>query len=149
MSLAEDHSLMFSITVRKRSDFLSLENAIRTLARCHGRSCSFFQSASYIALRLSISAFLFRPHTNSPPPPTLVSIPTTPLLLVLLQDGRTLQVIQSTATPKDTHASDAVETAEPAPLVQKRKSYKLVQQEQGFLSALNTLSSDKKKSIQE
>ena len=82
-------SCYFSITIGKRSDFLILENAIRTLLNC--QRCSFFQSASYVDLRLSVLAHLV---SGAPrPPPSLLPISvSSPFMLVLLDDGCTLQL---------------------------------------------------------
>jgi hypothetical protein len=85
---------MFSITISKRGDFLKLENAIQKLAGCQSKNCAFFQSAAYVQLRMAVCTLVS--GGSDVPQPAVLSIPSTPLLLVLLDDGRTLLVRSTT-----------------------------------------------------
>jgi len=76
----------FSITITKASDFLRLEHVIRQLLQCSSRTCSFFQSAAYIQLRLTIL------RGSAPPAAQRLPIATSPFMLELLDDGCTLTI---------------------------------------------------------
>jgi hypothetical protein len=90
----------FTITIRKTRDFLRLEHQIRQLLNCQGRVCSFFQSATYVNLRLSIVAYLTA--AGAKPAPCLLPISTSPFMLLLLDDGCTLLVKTATVFYGDT-----------------------------------------------
>ena len=63
-----------------------LENAIRRFLKCQSENCTFFQSAAYIDLRLSVCAFVL--HGGKQPSPLVLSIP--PFVLSLQDDGCTI-----------------------------------------------------------
>ena len=78
----------FRITITKRNDFMTLETAVHRLLGCQSSSCTFFQTAAYIDLKLSVCAFVL--SAAAQPPPLVLSIP--PFLLSLLDDGCTILV---------------------------------------------------------
>ena len=90
-------SCLFSITIKKRTDFLVLENIVRELLRCDSMSCSFFQSAAYIQLRLAISAYALQKPAAPPPAACILVICNSPFMLALSDDGCTLLVLPTIA----------------------------------------------------
>ena len=90
-------SCLFSIVIKKRRDFLVLENTVRELLRCDSTACSFFQSAAYIQLRLAISAYVLQKPPVSPrPAPCILIISNSTFMLNLADDGCTLLILPTT-----------------------------------------------------
>lgn len=80
---------LYRITIRKASDFLLLEHAVRKLLNCH--NCNFFQSAAYAQLRLAV--------LQSSAATPVLPIATSPFVMELAADGCTISVNLLQASP--------------------------------------------------
>jgi hypothetical protein len=103
----------FSITLTKMGDFLKLEKVLRYLLQCQGKTCSFLQSADYVSIKLAATHAL-RGCIDKNPPPKIVYIPQSTLMIHLLDDKSTIII-------REQALCGLIKPSSSAPSTKKRK----------------------------
>jgi hypothetical protein len=94
-------TLPYLICLKNTGDFLKLEKFLRHQLQCQGSTCSFLQSAEYAAIKIAATHALRGRVSFDIAVPQIVCIPSSSLLLCLIENHTTIMVReQVTLTPK-------------------------------------------------